>query len=121
MPRLFTEDHEWIDQDGDVATVGITDHAQTQLGELVYVELPPVGRTVKKGEGAAVVESVKAASDVYTPVSGEIVAVNDAVAADPTKINTEAESGAWLFKVKVATKSDLDGLMDEKAYRAFAV
>ena len=121
MPRLFTEDHEWIDQDGDVATVGITDHAQTQLGELVYVELPQVGRQVKKGEAAAVVESVKAASDVYTPVSGEVVAVNEAVASDPTKINSEAESGAWLFKVRLAVKADLDGLMDEKAYRAFAV
>jgi glycine cleavage system H protein len=121
MPRLFTEDHEWIDQDGDVATIGITDHAQTQLGELVFVELPQIGRKVKKGEAAAVVESVKAASDVYTPVSGEVVAVNEPVATDPTKINTEAETGAWLFKVKIAAASELDGLMDEKAYRAFAV
>lgn len=121
MPRYFTEEHEWLDKDGDVATVGITDHAQEQLGELVFVELPQIGRQVKKGEAAAVVESVKAASDVYTPVSGEIVAVNDAVVSDPTRINTEAETGAWLFKVKVASASELEGLMDEKAYRAFAV
>jgi glycine cleavage system H protein len=121
MPRYFTEEHEWLDQDGDVATVGITDHAQEQLGEIVYVELPKVGRQVKKGEAAAIVESVKAASDVYTPISGEIVAVNDAIVSDPARVNSEAETGAWLFKVRVATASELDGLMDEKAYRAFAV
>jgi glycine cleavage system H protein len=121
MPRYFTEEHEWLDQDGDVATVGITDHAQEQLGELVFVELPQIGRQVKKGDAAAVVESVKAASDVYAPISGEIVAVNDALVSDPAKINSEAESGAWLFKVRLAAKSELEGLMDEKAYRAFAV
>lgn len=121
MPRYFTEEHEWLDRDGEVATVGVTDHAQAQLGELVFVELPQVGRKVKKGEAAAVVESVKAASDVYSPLTGEIVAVNDAVVADPTKINSEAEGGAWLFKVKLASAAELDGLMDEAAYRAFAV
>ena len=121
MSRYFTEDHEWVDKDGDVATVGITDHAQTQLGEIVYVELPQVGRKVNKGDAAAIVESVKAASDVYTPVSGEVVAVNTAVSGEPGRINSDAEAGAWLFKVKIASDSDLTGLMDEKAYRAFAV
>lgn len=121
MPRYFTQEHEWLDKDGDVATVGITDHAQEQLGEIVYVELPKIGQKVKKGDAAAIVESVKAASDVYTPVSGEIVAVNDAIVSDPARVNGEAESGAWLFKVRVAAVSELEGLMDEKAYRAFAV
>jgi glycine cleavage system H protein len=121
MPRYFTQEHEWLDQDGDVATVGITDHAQEQLGEIVFVELPKIGRQVKKGDAAAIVESVKAASDVYTPVSGEIVAVNDAIVSDPARLNAEAEGGAWLFKVRVAAASELEGLMDEKAYRAFAV
>jgi glycine cleavage system H protein len=120
MPRYFTQEHEWLDKDGDVATVGITDHAQEQLGEIVYVELPKIGRTVKKGDAAAIVESVKAASDVYTPISGEIVEVNDAIVSDPARVNSEAESGAWLFKVRVASASELEGLMDEKAYRAFA-
>ncbi len=119
MPRYFTQDHEWIDHQGGIATVGITDHAQTQLGELVYVELPRVGRQVKKGEATAVVESVKAASDVYTPVSGEVVGVNEAVAAEPTQINSAAEGRAWLFKLRIQAEDELAGLMDEAAYRKF--
>jgi len=120
MPRYFTQDHEWIDHDGGVATVGITDHAQAALGELVYVELPQVGRKVQKGEAAAVVESVKAASDVYTPVSGEIVEVNAALASDPTQVNSAAEGAAWLFKVRLAAEGELAGLMDAAAYKTFA-
>ncbi len=120
MPRYFTQEHEWIDHQGGIATVGITDHAQSQLGELVYVELPQVGRKVKKGDATAVVESVKAASDVYTPVSGEIVEVNEAIASEPTRLNAEAESGAWLFKLRMDGEGELAGLMDEAAYRAFA-
>jgi glycine cleavage system H protein len=121
MSRYFTEEHEWLDRNGGVATIGITDHAQEQLGELVFVELPKLGRKVKKGEAAAVVESVKAASDVYSPVTGEIVEVNDAVAGDPALINSSAETAAWLFKVKIADEGEFTGLMDEAAYRKFAV
>jgi glycine cleavage system H protein len=120
MSRLFTQEHEWIDTQDGIATVGITDHAQSQLGELVFVELPQIGRTLAKGDTAAVVESVKAASDVFTPVSGEVVEVNDALVGDPARINSEAESGAWLFKLRLAGDSELAGLMDEKAYRDFA-
>lgn len=114
----FTEDHEWIRVDGDVATVGITEHAQEQLGDLVYVELPEIGRKVAKGEEAAVVESVKAASDVYAPVSGEVVAVNDDLTGDPGLVNREAEKGGWLMKLKLADTGELDGLMDADAYKA---
>ncbi len=119
MSRYFTEEHEWLDRRGDIATVGITDHAQAQLGDIVFVELPQLGRRVKKGEGAAVVESVKAASDVYSPLSGEVVEVNEAIVAEPSRINTEAEGAAWLFKVRVASETEFDGLMDEAAYRKF--
>jgi glycine cleavage system H protein len=120
MSRYFTEEHEWLDRDGAVVAVGITDHAQAQLGELVFVELPKTGRRVKKGDAAAIVESVKAASDVYAPMSGEVVAVNDAVVADPALINSGAET-AWLFKLRVDDDSEFAGLMDEAAYRKFAV
>lgn len=113
----FTEDHEWIRVEGDIAVVGITDHAQEQLGDLVFVELPDIGRTVSKGDDAVVVESVKAASDVYSPISGEISEVNDAVSADPTVINSSAETDGWLFKLKVSDSAELDGLMNEEAYR----
>jgi glycine cleavage system H protein len=119
MSRYFTEEHEWLDRQGDIAAVGITNHAQEQLGEIVYVELPQTGRRVTKGEAVAVVESVKAASDVYTPVSGEIVEVNAAIATDPARVNAEAESGAWLFKVRIADVAEFAGLMDETAYRKF--
>jgi glycine cleavage system H protein len=119
MTRYFTEEHEWLDRENDITTIGITGYAQERLGEIVYVELPQPGRRVKKGEAAAVVESVKAASEVYAPVSGEVVAANDALAADPARINSEAESGAWLFKVRIADEAEFAGLMDEVAYRKF--
>lgn len=118
MTTLFTTDHEWLKIDGDVATVGITDYAQTQLGDVVFVELPKVGRQLKKAEAAAVVESVKAASDVYAPITGEIVATNDALAAEPALVNSDPGGSAWFFKIKIANKSELDGLMDEAAYKA---
>ncbi|MBY0382457.1 MAG: glycine cleavage system protein GcvH [Xanthobacteraceae bacterium] len=117
MTTLFTPDHEWLKIEGDVATIGITDFAQSQLGDIVFVELPKVGRSVRKAETAATVESVKAASDVYAPVSGEIVAVNDALTGEPALVNTDPAGGAWFFKVKLSDKSELDGLMDEAAYK----
>ncbi len=113
---LFTEDHEWIAVEGGVATVGITIHAQEQLGDLVYVELPEVGRAVSKGDGVVVVESVKAASDVYAPVDGEVVEVNEAVASDPALINQAAEGEGWLFKLKLSDEGQLSGLMDKAGY-----
>ena len=113
---LFTEDHEWISVEGGVATVGITIHAQEQLGDLVFVDLPEVGRTVSKGEGIVVVESVKAASDVYAPVDGEVVEVNDAVSSDPALINQSAEGEGWLFKLKLSDESQLSGLLDKAGY-----
>jgi glycine cleavage system H protein len=117
MERKFTEDHEWLTVDGGVATVGITDHAQSQLGDLVFVELPQVGRSIRKGEAVAVVESVKAASDVYSPLTGEVIAINEAVVADPALVNAEPEKQAWLFKIRIASPSELEGLMDEAEYR----
>ncbi len=119
MTRRFTKDHEWIDLDGNTATIGITNHAQEQLGDVVFVELPKPGKSVKKGDAAAVVESVKAASEVYAPVTGEIVGVNDAIAAEPSRVNQEPEAGAWFMKVKLADPAELDGLMDEAAYKSF--
>ena len=118
MTTLYTPDHEWLRIEGDVATIGITDYAQTQLGDVVFVELPKVGRTLKKAEAAAVVESVKAASDVYAPITGDVVEVNDALIADPALINADPGKAAWFFKLRIANKSDLDGLMDEAAYKA---
>ena len=118
MTTLFTTDHEWLKIEGDVATIGVTDYAQSQLGDVVFVELPKVGRALKKAEAAAVVESVKAASDVYAPITGEVVEVNDALAADPSLVNSDAGGKAWFFKVKIADRQDLDGLMDEAAYKA---
>ena len=115
---LYTSDHEWLAIDGDVATVGITDYAQSQLGDVVFVELPKVGRSLKKAEAAAVVESVKAASDVYAPVTGEVLETNDALAAEPALVNSDAQSKAWFFKIRIADKSELGGLMDEAAYKA---
>lgn len=119
MTRRYSKDHEWVEVSGDVATIGITDHAQEQLGDVVFVELPAVGKSVTKGGAAAVVESVKAASDVYAPLTGEVVAINDAIVADPAKVNQEAESGAWFMKVKLANKGELDELMDKAGYDAF--
>ena len=118
MTVLFTTDHEWLRIEGDVATVGVTDYAQTQLCDVVFVDLPKVGRVVKKAEATAVVESVKAASDVYAPISGEILEVNEALGADPSLVNSDPAGGAWFFKIRIADKSELDGLMDEAAYQA---
>jgi glycine cleavage system H protein len=115
MTTLFTSDHEWLRIEGDVATIGITDYAQSQLGDVVFVELPKVGRSLKKAEAAAVVESVKAASDVYAPISGEVMEVNDAITAEPALVNSDAGK-AWFFKLKIADKSELGGLMDQAAY-----
>lgn len=115
---LYTTDHEWLAIDGEVATVGITDYAQSQLGDVVFVELPKVGRALKKAEAAAVVESVKAASDVYAPISGEVIETNDALAAEPALVNSDSQSKAWFFKIRIADKSELGGLMDEAAYKA---
>jgi glycine cleavage system H protein len=116
LARYFTKEHEWLDRNGDIVTVGITNHAQSQLGDIVFLELPNVGRTVKKGDSAAIVESVKAASDVYAPLSGEVVEVNEPLVADPARINTEAEGGAWLFKLRLADEAELKDAMDEAAY-----
>lgn len=118
MSTLYTSDHEWLRIEGDVATIGITDYAQTQLGDVVFVELPKIGRAFKKAEAAAVVESVKAASDVYAPITGEVVEVNEALVADPSLINSDPGKAAWFFKLRIADKGDLDGLMDEAAYKA---
>lgn len=115
----FTSEHEWIKVDGDVGTVGITDHAQSALGDVVFVELPPVGKVVTKGGDAAVVESVKAASDVYSPVSGSVAEANDAIVDQPALVNESPEDGAWFFKVTLSNPSELDGLMDRAAYDAF--
>ena len=114
----FTEDHEWLRVEGDVATVGITDYAQEQLGDLVFVELPEVGRKLAKGDTAVVVESVKAASDVYAPVDGEITEANASLSADPALVNSAATGDGWLWKMKLSNESQLDGLLDEAAYKA---
>jgi len=118
MTILYTSDHEWLRIEGDVATIGITDYAQSQLGDFVFVELPKGGRSLKKAEAAAVVESVKAASDVYAPISGDVLEVNDAIVAEPALVNSDATGKAWFFKVKIADKSELGGMMDEAAYKA---
>jgi glycine cleavage system H protein len=117
MSLYFTKEHEWIRVEGDTATVGISDHAQEQLGDIVFVEVPEAGRRVSKGQEAAVVESVKAASDVYSPVSGEVVEGNQAIADDPALVNGDPEGQGWFFKLKLDDRSELDGLMDEAAYR----
>jgi len=115
----FTEDHEWIRVEGDIGTIGITDHAQHALGDVVFVELPAVGKQVAKGGEAAVVESVKAASDVFAPVSGSVTEVNNSIVDQPGLVNESAEDGAWFFKVKLSDPSELDALMDRAAYDAF--
>ena len=112
----FTDEHEWLDLDGDVATVGITAHAAEQLGDVVFVQLPETGTKLTKGDGAAVVESVKAASDVYAPLSGEVVEVNQTVADDPASVNADPQGKAWFFKLKLDNVKDMDGLMDQAAY-----
>ncbi len=115
---FFTRDHEWIRVEGGVATVGITNYAQEQLGDLVFVELPEAGRKVKKGDTAVVVESVKAASDVYAPADGEVTEVNSALSSDPALVNSAATGDGWLWKMKLADETQLSGLMDEAGYNA---
>jgi glycine cleavage system H protein len=117
MPLYFTREHEWLRVEDDVATIGISDHAQEALGDIVFAEVPEAGRKVSKGQEAAVVESVKAASDVYAPVSGEVVDGNQALADDPSVVNTDPEGEGWFFKIRLDNPSELDGLMDESAYR----
>jgi glycine cleavage system H protein len=119
MSVKYTEEHEWLAVDGDVATVGITQHASEQLGDVVFVDLPSVGKKVSKGKEAAVVESVKAASDVYAPIDGEILEVNAAIKDDPSKVNSDPEGSAWFMKIKIADQSQLDGMMDKAAYTVF--
>ena len=119
MTTYFTKDHEWISVDGGSATVGITDYAQAQLGDVVFVEVPPAGTDVAKGKEAAVVESVKAASDVYAPVSGTVSEANASLEADPALVNTAPETDGWFFKLTLSDPGELEGLMDETAYKAF--
>ena len=119
MARYFTEDHEWIDVEGDSATVGITDYAQEQLGDIVFVEVPEAGKMLKKGGEAAVVESVKAASDVYAPATGEVMEGNAAVTDEPALVNTDPEGDGWFFRMTLSDRAELDGLMDETAYKDF--
>jgi glycine cleavage system H protein len=114
----YTDEHEWFKRDGDVATVGITEHASTMLGDLVFVELPEVGTKLTKGDRAAVVESVKAASDVFAPLAGEVIEVNQAIAKDPSLVNSDPLGAGWFFKLKLADVKAMDGLMDEAAYKA---
>ena len=115
----FSQDHEWISVDGSTATVGITVYAQSQLGDIVFAEVPAAGTKVEKGKEAAVVESVKAASDVYAPVSGEVIEGNAALGDDPSLVNTAPEGEGWFFRLTLSDPSELDGLMDEAAYKAF--
>jgi glycine cleavage system H protein len=115
----YTEEHEWIRVDGDTATIGISAYAQEQLGDVVFVDLPQPGKKVEKGKEVAVVESVKAASEVYAPVSGEVVAVNSDLATEPARVNSDPMGNGWFVKLKLANKAELDGLMDQAAYDAY--
>ena len=115
----YTKDHEWVSLDGDIATVGISQHAAEALGDVVFVEVPEVGKTVTKGDSFAVVESVKAASDVYAPVSGEVVEANDALSTAPETVNADPQGSGWFAKIKVSDASAIDALMDQAAYDAF--
>ena len=117
--RYFTEDHEWVDVDGDIGTVGISDYAQGQLGDIVFVDVPEEGKTVTKGDEAAVVESVKAASDVYSPVSGTVIEGNADLADNPGLVNEDADGDGWFFKLTLSDPSELEDLMDEAKYEAF--
>jgi glycine cleavage system H protein len=119
MSAYYTKEHEWIRVEGDTATVGITDFAQGQLGDIVFVELPDAGRQVTKGGDAAVVESVKAASDVYAPVSGEVIDSNQALTDDPSLANSDPEGEGWFFRLRLSDTSELDGLMDAESYKSF--
>lgn len=115
----YSQDHEWVRVDGDIATVGISEHAQEQLGDVVFVELPSVGKSFERRDAMGVVESVKAASDLYAPVSGEVVEVNDALGDDPALVNSGAESEGWFCKIKLSKPAELEGLMDGDAYQSF--
>jgi glycine cleavage system H protein len=115
----YTKDHEWIRMEGDIAVVGITDFAQTQLGDVVYVELPEVGRSVEKGKEAAVVESVKAASEVFAPVSGQVIAINEALTGEPGRVNSDPMGAGWFMKLRIANAKELGDLMDDAAYKSF--
>jgi glycine cleavage system H protein len=117
--RLYSKDHEWIEMDADIGTIGVSDHAQEQLGDVVFVELPAVGATFNKDEQAAVVESVKAAAEVYAPFDGEVVEVNDALEGNPGLVNTEPEGDGWFFKLKVTDASQLEDLLSTEAYLEF--
>ena len=119
MSRYFTDEHEWVEVEGDTATVGITDYAQEQLGDIVFIEVPEVGTELDQGDDAAVVESVKAASDVYAAVSGEVIEVNEALEDEPGLVNSSAEEDGWFFRLTLSDKDELGDLMDEKAYKAF--
>ncbi len=119
MSKVFSKDHEWVVVEGGIATIGITNHAQEQLGDVVFVELPKIGAKVDKDASIAVVESVKAASEVYVPVSGEVVAINDELTGDPALVNRDAEGEAWFFKVKLSKPDELATLMDKAAYDKF--
>ncbi|MGB3797583.1 MAG: glycine cleavage system protein GcvH [Alteraurantiacibacter sp.] len=119
MPRYFTQEHEWIDIDGDTATIGITDYAQAQLGDIVFVEVPQSGTSLAKGKEAAVVESVKAASDVFAPISGTVTEGNAALEEEPELVNSSPENEGWFFRASVSDAAELDGLMDEAAYKTF--
>lgn len=117
--RKYTEDHEWVEVDGDTGMIGISDYAQEQLGDVVFVELPDVGKMLDRGDEAAVVESVKAAAEVYAPVGGEVIEVNDALNGDPSLVNTDAFGDGWFAKLRLTDPSELDELMDEAAYKTF--
>ena len=119
MSRYFTEDHEWVDVDGDIGTVGISDYAQSQLGDIVFVDVPAEGKQLSKGDEAAVVESVKAASDVYSPVSGTVIEGNAALADEPALVNSDAEEEGWFYRIRLTDADELEELMDESAYEAF--
>lgn len=119
MSRFFTKDHEWIDVDGDIGTVGISDYAQSQLGDITFVELPAIGAQFKSGDAVAVVDSVKAASDVYVPVGGSVTETNEALEDQPELVNTDPDTGGWLFRIKLADAAELSGLMDDVSYKAY--
>jgi glycine cleavage system H protein len=119
MSTKYTDDHEWVALEGDTVTVGITDYAQKALGDIVFVETPDVGDTVSAGDEAGVVESVKAASEIYAPVSGEVVAINEDLEDEPSKVNTDPTTDGWMFKVKLSDPSELDAMMDIEAYKAY--
>ncbi|MBL6928548.1 MAG: glycine cleavage system protein GcvH [Rhodospirillales bacterium] len=116
----YTKEHEWVRVEGDIGTIGITDHAQEQLGDMVFIELPDVGKTVDQGDEIAVIESVKAASEVYAPIGGEVVEVNEALGDEPAKVNSDPMGEGWIFKIKIADSAQLDGLLDEAAYKELA-